>query len=407
MREGSRSLAGAHGERRIHSSLVVAQTAIALVLLVGSGLLIRSLVLIQDVNPGFDPMHVATARMEVSFDKMRHDQHYQFYEEAVARISGFPGVQSVSAGWPLPMSGSNASISFSIMGRPVANGDEPSETIGVVMPDYFETLRIPVISGRSFGAQDGTSGAPVMVINQAFARKYFPGENPLGKRIRVNVGDGVVDRPVREVVGVVGDIKRKGLTAGPEPQYYLPYSQAVITNPFLTIRASGDSAALFGALRASVYEMDRSVAVYQVSTLENYVSKSAAQPRFQTLLLTGFAGVALLLAAIGLYGLLSYLVVQRAHEIGLRMALGATQADVLRMVLRRGLALSSIGLAGGLLASAVVTRLLADLVYGIQPTDRFTFVAATGVLLLVSLAASSIPAWRAAQLDPIEKLREE
>ena len=153
--------------------------------------------------------------------------------------------------------------------------------------------------------------------------------------------------------------------------------------------------------------MDKSVAVYQVSTLETYISKSAAQPRFQTLLLTGFAGVALLLAAIGLYGLLSYLVAQRAHEIGLRMALGATQSDVLRMVLRRGLTLSSIGLAGGLLASGVVTRLLADLVYGIQPTDRFTFVAATGVLFVVSVAASSIPAWRAAQLDPIEKLREQ
>jgi predicted permease len=343
----------------------------------------------------------------VSFDKMKTEQHYRFYQEALARISKFPGVQSASAGWPLPMSGSKVSISFSIEGRPVAKGDEPSETTGVVMPGYFETLRIPVISGRSFGEQDRTTGAPVMVINQAFARKYFPGENPLGQRIRASLGDGVIDRPLREVVGVVGDIKREGLTAGAEPQYYLPYSQALVTNPFLTIRTSGDPAALPGALRAAIYEMDKSVALYQVSTLENYVSKSAAQPRFQTVLLTCFAAIALLLAAIGLYGLLSYLVAQRAHEIGLRMALGARQTDVLRMILRRGMTLSLIGLAGGLLVSVMVTRLLTHMLYGIRPSDRFTLIAATGVLLLVSLAASSIPAWRASQLDPIEGLREQ
>jgi ABC-type antimicrobial peptide transport system permease subunit len=181
----------------------------------------------------------------------------------------------------------------------------------------------------------------------------------------------------------------------------------VITNPFLTIRTSGDSAGVLGTLRAAVHEMDRSVAIYQVSTLENYVSRSTAQPRFQTSLLTCFAGVALLLAAIGLYGLLSYLVAQRALEIGLRMALGARQADILRMVLQRGLMLTLFGLTAGLLVSTAVTRFLSGMVYGIQPADRFTFVAATIVLFLVSLAASSIPAYRAAHMDPIETLREQ
>ena len=405
LREGSRSVAGGRGQHLVHNGLVIAQTAIGLVLLVSSGLLIRSFVSILNVNPGFDPKHVLTARIEVSFDKLDHDQHSQFYNQLLERLSALPGVQSGSAGWPLPMSDNNATISFSIEGRQTAKGDQPYESLGVVMPGYFETMRIPLLSGRMFRERDGSHGAPVMMINQAFARKYFPLENPIGKHIQVGLGDGVIDHPMREIVGVVGDIKRKGLTAGTEPQYYLPYAQAVVTNPFLTIRSNGDPAVLEGALRAAVHEMDKSVPVYQVSTLEDYISKSAAQPRFQTLLLSCFAGIALLLAAIGLYGLLSYMVVQRTLEIGLRMALGAKRADVLGMVVRRGLTLALIGLGTGLVISAMMTRLLAGMLYGIRPSDPVTFAAMTGVLLVVSLAASSIPAYRAAQLDPMETLR--
>src|SRR5580658_2798277 len=406
MREGSRSVAGRRGEHRVHNALVVAQTAIGLVLLVSSGLLIRSFVRILNVDPGFDPKHVLTARIGVSFDKLNHDQHVEFYRQLLARLSALPGVQSASAGWPLPMSESNASISFSIQGRPIAKGDEPNESIGVVMPGYFETMHIPLLSGRMFGEQDSAKGTPVMMINQAFARKYFPRENPLGRRIQAGLGDGVLNHPVREVVGVVGDIRRKGLTADPEPQYYLPYAQALVTNPFLTIRASGDRAVLQGAIRAIIHEMDKSVPVYQVSPLEDYVSKSAAQPRFQTLLLSCFAGIALILAAIGLYGLLSYMVVQRSLEIGVRMALGAQRADILRQIVRRGLTLTLMGMIGGLAIAAAVTRLLSGMLYGIRSSDPATFAVMAGVLLLVSVAASSIPAWRAARLDPNRALRE-
>jgi hypothetical protein len=247
----------------------------------------------------------------------------------------------------------------------------------------------------------------VIIVNQAFARKYFPQQNAVGKRIQASLGDGVVDHPMRQVVGVVGDIKRRGLTADPEPQYYLPYSQALITNPFLTIRASGDAAALGGVLRAAVHELDKSVPIYQVAPLDDYVARSAAMPRFQTLLLTCFAGIALLLAAIGLYGLLSYMVVQRTLEIGVRMALGAEKSDVLNMVVRRGMTLAVVGLGTGLVISVIVTRLLSGMLYGIRPSDPLTFVTMTGVLLLVSFLASSIPAYRAAQLDPIETLREQ
>ncbi len=407
MRDGSRTVAGGRRESRVHGALVVAQTAIGLVLLVGSGLLIRSLVRIVNVDPGFDPKQVLTARVAVSFDKLDHDQHLQFYNQLLARLSALPGVRSASAGWPLPMSDSNATISFNIEGRPVAKGDEPGESLGVIMPGYFETMHVPLLAGRNFGEQDGTHALPVVIVNQAFARRYFPRENPVGKRIQVRLGDGVIDHPVREVVGVVGDIKRKGLTAAAEPQYFLPFSQALITNPFLTIRVSGDPAALEGVLRAAVHELDKSVPVYQVAKLDDYLAKSAAMPRFQTLLLTCFAGIALLLAAIGLYGLLSYMVVQRTLEIGVRMALGARKSQVLGMIAGRGMALALIGLGTGLVISAALTRLLSGMLYDIRPSDPVTFVAMTGVLLLVSLLATSIPAYRATQLDPIETLREQ
>jgi predicted permease len=407
LRDGSRTVVGASGRNRVHNGLVIAQTAVGLVLLVSSGLLIRSFIRILNVDPGFDPRHVLSARAGVSFNTVSHDQHLQFFQRALARISALPGVQLASAGWPLPMSGIHAGISFNIQGRPIAKGDEPSEGLALAMPGYFETMRIPLVAGRTFGEQDGVKGAPTIIINQAFAKKYFRGENPLGRRIQVRLGDDVFESSIREIVGVVGDSKLMNLTAAAEPQYYLPYAQAVVTNPFLVVRNSGDPAMLEDSLRAAIHEIDPGVPVYQVSTLENYLSKSAAQPRFQTFVLTCFAAIALVLAAIGLYGLLSYMVVQRTLEIGLRMAMGAQRSDVLGMIIRRGLTLALIGLVAGLAISAVMMRLLSGMLYGIRPYDPITFAATAGLLLVVSAAASIVPAWRAARLDPIQTLREQ
>jgi predicted permease len=289
----------------------------------------------------------------------------------------------------------------------MAKGDHPSELIGVVMPVFFETMRIPLLSGRRFGEQDGLKSQPVVIVNQAFARKYFARENPVGKHIGPDLGDGSLRDVMREVVGVVGDTKQQGLTAAAEPKYYLPYAQAVITNPYLTLRTQGDPAALANAVRATVYQMDKSVPVYQVSTLEDYVSKAAAQPRFQTLLLTCFAGTALLLAAVGLYGVLSYIVTQRTFEIGLRMAIGAQREDVLRMVLNLGLRLALTGLAIGLVASALGTSFLGHMLYGVTPLDPITFAAVSIVLLAVSAVASIAPAWRASRLEPMKTLRDQ
>jgi putative ABC transport system permease protein len=196
-------------------------------------------------------------------------------------------------------------------------------------------MRIPLIAGRTFEAQDGLTGQPTIIVNQAFVKKYFPHENPIGQHIQVGAGDGLFDHPVREIVGVVGDIKHKGLTTDFDPQYYLPYAQALITNPYLVVRTNGDPATVQAAIATAIHELDKSVPVYQTSPMEEYLRKSAAQPRFQTFLLSCFAVIALALAAIGLYGLLSYMVVQRTMEIGLRMALGAQRSYVLRMIVQR------------------------------------------------------------------------
>lgn len=407
LREGSRSIAGGRSQNRVHNGLVIAQTAIGLVLLVSSGLLMRSLIRILNVDPGFDASHVLSARVGVPFGRYSHDQHVQFFQQLVERMAAVPGVQSVSAGWPLPMGSTHVTITFNIQGRPVARGDEPEEAMGLAMPGYFATLRIPLIAGRVFDEQDGVKGPPTLIVNQAFAKKYFPNENPLGQHIQVRLGDDVFNQSVRTIVGEVGNIRQKGLAAGTEPEYYLPYEQAMITNPYLVIRTSGDPLALQDAVRRAVQQMDKGVPVYEVSTLDDYVAKSASQPRFQAFLLSSFAAMALILAAVGLYGLLSYAVVQRSFEIGLRMALGAQRKDILGQIVRRGLILTLIGVAAGVAVSAVVTRMLTGMLYGVRASDPETFAAMAGVLLVVAGLACLIPARRASRIDPMRALRTE
>ena len=405
--EGSRSLAGGKAQHRLHYALVVGQTAIGVILLLGAGLLMRSLVHILNVDPGFDPKNVLTCRAGVRFDQFKHDQHYLFYQQLLARISAIPGVQSASAGWPLPMSSNFATVSFNIQGRPVAKGDEPSEALGLAMPGYFETMHIPLIAGRTFGEQDGLTGPPTIIVNQAFAKKYFSRENPIGRHLQVRIGDDVFEHPVREIVGVVGDVKSKGLTADANPQYYLPFAQAVVTNLYLAVRTNGDPAVTQGAVTSAIHEIDKSVPVYQVSTMEDYLANSAAQPRFQTFLLISFAGIALVLAAIGLYGLLSYIVVQRTREIGLRMALGAQRSNVLGMIVRRGLLLAALGAGSGMVVFVAFRGLISGMLFQVQSTDPLTLAATATLLLVVSALASSLPAYRAARLDPMKTLREQ
>jgi len=405
MRDGTRTVTGGRGQHRLQTWLVIGETALGLVLLVGAGLLIRSFVSVLHVDPGFDPHGVFTARISLPDSGYKHDQKIQFFEQLIPRLASLPGVKSASAGWPLPMSGSNIGVSFTVEGHQVAKADHPSESVGLVLPAYFETMRIPLIAGRTFAAQDGAKSPPVAIINQAFAKKYFAGVNPVGKHMQSDLGDGTLKAPVREIVGVVGNIKRQGLTTESDPEYYLPWTQAVVTIPFLCIRTTGDPANLEKVVHTTIAQMDRSVPMYKVHTLDYYVSQSAAQPRFQTLLVTSFAAMALLLTAIGLYGVLSYIVQQRSLEIALRLAMGAQRGDVLRLVLKRGMGLAAIGVIAGLGISVCLTRFIATLLYGVHPIDALTFTGVSILLLAVALVASMAPAYRAAQSDPMSTLR--
>jgi predicted permease len=405
LREGTRTVTGGRAQHRLQAWMVVGETALSLVLLVGAGLLIRSFVRVLHVDPGFDPHAVFTARISLPDNAYQHDQKVQFMDQLVPKLALLPGVKSASAGWPMPMSGNSASISFTVEGHPVAKADHPSEALGLALPGYFETMRIPLIAGRTFAAQDGPKGNPVAIVNQAFAKKYFAGVNPVGKHMTSDLGDGTWNSPVREIVGVVGNTKQQGLTAESDPEFYLPWSQAVITTPYLCIRTMGNPENLEKAVSTTIAQMDPSVPMYQVHDLDFYISRSAAQPRFQTLLVTSFAVMALLLAAIGLYGVLSYIVQQRSMEIALRLAVGAQRGELLAMVLKRGMTLAAIGVAVGLGISACLSRFIATLLYGVRPFDALTFAGVSLLLLLVALAASLAPAYRAAQADPMITLR--
>jgi predicted permease len=405
LRDGTRTVTTGRGHHRLQTWLVIGETALGLVLLVGTGLVIRSFVSILRVDPGFDAHHVLSARFTLSDVNYPHDRKIQFLEDLLSRLNALHGVTSASAGWPLPMSGSNASISFTVEGHPVAKSDHPSEELGVALPGFFETMRIPLIAGRTFSGMDRTTTTPVAIIDQAFAKKYFAGVNPIGRHMTADLGDDVVEHPVREIVGVVGDIKQFGLTANTAPHYYLPWTQALVTNPYLIVRTTGDPAKLEQALKATIAGMDAKIPTYRVHPLEYYVSQAVAPARFQVLLLTSFAAIALLLAAVGLYGVLAYIVQQRALEIALRLAVGAQRGDVLRMILKRGMTLAAIGVAAGLAISFVVTRFIATLLYGVKPFDALTFGAMSLVLLAVAFVASVAPAYRAAQTDPMTTLR--
>jgi predicted permease len=405
LRDGTRTVTSGRGHHRLQTWLVIGETALGLVLLVGAGLLIRSFVSVLRVDPGFDAHNVLTARYTMSDVSYNHDRKIQFVEQLTRRLKALPGVRSASAGWPMPMSGSDATISFTVEGHPVAKADHPSEAIGVAQPGYFETMRIPLIAGRTFTDLDKTTSVPVAIIDQAFAKKYFAGVNPIGRHMTADLGDDVVNHPVREIVGVVGDIRQRGLAVDAVPHYYLPWTQAVITIPYLVLRTTGDPAMLERAVKATVAGVDTNIPTYRVHPLEYYVAQAVAPARFQTLLLTSFAAIALLLAAVGLYGVLSYVVQQRALEIALRLAVGAQRGDVLRMILKRGMTLAAIGVAVGLAISFLTTRFIATLLYGVEPTDAMTFCAMSLVLLAVAFVASVAPAYRAAQTDPMTTLR--
>jgi predicted permease len=326
-------------------------------------------------------------------------------QQLQARFSQLPGVRQSTYAFPMPLSGSTLELTFTIPGRPVAPGEEPAARASVVATNFFQAMQISLRKGRFFsGADEQPSSAPALIVNQAFADRFFPGEDAVGKRVQTDLSS--TDKPeAREIVGVVGNVNRENLSEAAEPEYYVPYAQVPLGPPVFALRVAGEPDESINSIRAAVAQIDPTLPVYAVRT--SLLAQSTAQQRFQTMLLTAFAGIALLLAAVGLYGVLSYMVTQRTQELGLRMALGAHRSDVLSLVLKRGLALACIGLAVGLAASALLTRYLASLLFHTQPLDVATFASTTCVLLAVSTLACLAPAYRASRLDPNETLRQQ
>jgi putative ABC transport system permease protein len=409
IREGGRGTTAGAAHNRLRSGLVIAETALGIVLLAGAGLLIRSLNRLAHTDLGFNPEHVLTATFDLSETRYNPDQQDQFIRELVTRLRALPGVSGVAGAMPLPLYEDRWSVSFNLLDHPVPEANEPNAGIYNVVPGYFETMQIPLLRGRTFDERDRRDSAPVMIVTQEFVKKFFPNEDPLGRRVKIGAGDGAARERfrTREIVGVVGDIRTSKLSAAPPPAYYIPLPQLMWGPPVLVIRSTMAAGTVETEVRKVLAAMDPDAPLYQVRTMEDYLALDLGRARFQTMLLGLFAGIALLLTAIGLYGVMSFTVLQRTHEIGIRVALGAARADVLRMVLSKSLALTGIGLAIGMIGASMLTRLLEDLLYEVKPTDPATLVAVSVVLIAVSSLASYIPARRAARVDPMVALRYE
>ncbi len=403
--ESARGSLANRNHYRLQSILVVSQTTLGLVLLIGAGLLIQTFDRTLKADPGFSPAQMLTFRLAFSPKRFSQQQRTRFVQQLLPQLESIQGVRKATAAFPLPMTQGDIRITFSIQGRPVKTGDEPSARVSLVEKNYFQTLQIPVRGGRDFSAAEHLEKSqPVVIVNEAFAKQFFPGQNPVGQHLRSGLGDGETP-PMREVVGVVGNVKRTSLTEDDQPEYYIPYEQAAIAPPAIAVRVSGNPESYARQVSALVAKMDANVPVYRMQSYGDEIKRVTAQQRFQAMLLTGFAGVALLLAAVGLYAVLSYMVAQRTPELGLRIALGAPRGNVLRLMLYRGLRLAGIGLALGLLLSVGLTRFMTGLLFGVKPLDGGTFASTTLILLAVSLLASLVPAWRAALLDPNDTLR--
>jgi len=406
LREGGRA-GNSLRHKQFRTALVVAETALGVVLLVGAGLLIRSFERLTKVDPGFSSANVLTLNFDLPSGKYNNEKSDQFVREFFDKLSAQPGISSAAGTGMLPMGDSYSVISFEIEGRPQPKGQDHSAAIAVVTQRYFETMKIPVLQGRTFDERDQRKAQPVMIISQAMAQKYYPGENSIGKRIKIGANDSPGEDPWREIVGVVGDIRNTNLSAPPEPMYYIPFPQLIWGAPTIVVHANIDAASAAPTVRNVLHEMDPELPLYEVRTMNDLLALSIGRQRFQTILLGCFAGIALLLTAVGLYGVMAYSVAQRTREIGIRMALGASQQEVQKMVLSAGAKMAGIGLAIGVVGALVLTRFMKSMLYEMKSHDPITFVGVCVVLGLVSMLASYIPARRATKVDPVVALRYE
>jgi putative ABC transport system permease protein len=403
---------GSSANRRAfaRNTFVVAQLALALVLLTGSGLLIRSFVRLMAVDPGFDATHLLTFKVSLPRSKYGTDPLcLAFFRQFLDRLAAVPGVRSASMESFPPLTGLGAATAVHVLGQPsLALSSLPVANVRVVGSDYFATMNIPLRAGRLFTAQELAEKKHVTIINQAFADKYLHGENPIGQKAVIYMkSDAEAEKYPSEIIGVAGDVHQIGLDTAPEPTVYWPHPELVMSAMTVLVRASGDPLALVSAARGELQKLDPELPMAALATMDQLLADSLARSRFTMLLLGIFAAVALLLAAVGIYGLIAYSVTQRTQELGIRIALGAQRRDVLRLVLVQGTRLTLLGLALGVLAALALSRLLATLLFGVTATDPLTFAGVAALLAFVALLACFLPARRATRVDPLVALRYE
>jgi predicted permease len=414
LREGSRGSGSSKKHTRISRVLVTSEIALSLILLIGAGLLLRSFWQLLQVKPGFNPSSVVTAQIWMAVPNDPKADPYRppekrssFYRELLRRVSGIPGVQqaAIGSGGSLPMGRARNSFPFTIQGRPADAERVPVAEFATVTPGYFRTLEIAQVSGRIFSDSDDVNSQKVALIDDTLAHRYWPGEDPIGKQIKAGALNSTA--PWTTIVGVVSSIKSDGFDAPAMPHVYFPLLQNPGVTAAIYLRTSTDPGTLGDAIRGEVQSVDPGIPVFAVRTLNEVVAKSLADRRFALTILAVFAGVALLLASIGIYGVMAYTFSQRTHEIGVRVALGAQRADILRMALGEGMLLVAIGLGIGLIGAAIVTRFLRSMLFSVTATDPLTFASIAFLLAAVALFACFIPAQRATQVDPLVALRED
>ena len=406
LKEGGRDASASDRGNRLRNLLVIGEIAVSCLLLIGAGLLINSFIHLRHLDPGFNSDHLLTAKVALSETKYpTKEKRAAFFQEVVRRVQPLPGVQSVGVGNNLPFTYDGDSMPIGVEGLPDPPPDQrPDVVLRVVGPGYFRTMQIPLVKGRDFTEDDRDDAARVVVISEKTAARYWPGQDPIGKRIKP--GSLSEDSPWRTVVGVVKDVRQNDFVAQPKAQMYWSYHQVRDFPPnALVIRTKVAPLSLSAPVRDAIWSVDKDQPVSEIRAMSEIVSQAVARQRFSMLLLGLFAGLALLLAAVGIYGVMSYSVTQRRREIGIRMALGAQKSDVLGMILRQGLRLAVIGVAIGIAGALGLTRLMASLLFGVSATDPATFAAITIILAAVALLASYIPALRSMKVDPVIALR--
>ncbi len=404
LKDGGRGGSAGFRRQRLLSMFVVCEIALALILLIGSGLLIKSFLRLQHTKPGFSPDNLLS--MDISLPDSKYPEMINqttYFHQLLEKVRGLPGVESATLITPLPYSQMNLSLSFSVEGRPPASpGQRTSAAWRTVGTDYFQTMKIPLLRGRAFTEKDVTGAPNAMIINDTFAKRFFPDEDPIGQHMTIGYND-----TKGEIVGIVGDVKFAGLDSEPSPEMYTPYAQTPWQSTSLIVRTTASPSDMAAAVRSQVQSLDKDMPVSSIKTMDQRLSESVARPRFNTLLLSLFAAVALILSAVGIYGVMSYSVSQRTHEIGIRMALGAQKGDVVKLVVRQGMVLAGIGLVIGVGGALLLSRLMASFLFGVSATDPLTFTGVSLVLALAAFLACYIPARRATKVDPMVALRYE